>query len=508
MRMRKTVRILAALAAVIFILETPLFTVSVNAAPNPGAGQFVTRLYNYALGRDPDAQGYADWTNALLNGDVNAAEVATGILNSDEYVNLNADDTSYVTTLYHVFFNRDPDATGLSVWVTALESGTERRDILMGFINSVEWANLCATYGVYSGSTSAPTVELVPTESHYNFVSNLFKYFTVHNYTDEEINTVATDLVYLRTNCRQVAYDLIFSDEYVALAKASTPARVVETFFKAFNGRNPLPAETSALCDAMNGVLNIDYLYNYFVNRNSFAVNCVNRGLMPGRKIEVNTSGISDDVLRNYFSDAAFVGNSVTAGFPMYFSAKGSGLLGDVQVYARVSYSFLTDMNSVSGYMLQYNDMEMRACELLSLANVQKVFICMGTNDLVGTEPDAVFTRYVDYVNEIINTNPGIRVFIVSTTPRCNSDQTPGLTNEKIDQLNVLMSEYCAENGLDFIDINTPLKNGTDELFADYSSDGYVHMNNSGYTVWSNAVTSYVRSMLASERHIYRNTGT
>jgi hypothetical protein len=226
MRMRKIVKLIAALAAVIFILETPVFTASVNAAPNPGAGQFVTRLYNYALGRDPDAQGYSDWTNALLNGDVNAAEVATGILNSDEYVNLNADDTAYVTTLYHVFFNRDPDATGLSVWVTALEAGTARRDILMGFINSVEWANLCASYGIYSGSTSAPDVALAPTERHYNFVSNLFKYFTIHNYTDEEINAVATDLVYLRTNCRQVAYDLIFSDEYVALARASTLSRV------------------------------------------------------------------------------------------------------------------------------------------------------------------------------------------------------------------------------------------------------------------------------------------
>lgn len=192
----------------------------------------------------------------------------------------------------------------------------------------------------------------------------------------------------------------------------------------------------------------------------------------------------------------------------MYFSANGRGLLGDVQVYARVSYSFLTDQNSMSGYMLQYNDVEMQAASLLNMAGIQKVFICMGTNDLVGTEASVVFDRYVSYINGIISANPGIRVFVVSTPPRCDSDQTPNLTNDKIDELNDLMSTYCTQNGIDFIDINTALKNSTDALYSGYSSDGYVHMNNTGYGVWANQITSYVRSMLAAERHIYRYRGT
>ena len=508
MHMRKVLtKIAAVVAAIIIFIQIPLMTGKVSAAVNPGAGEFVNRLYGYALGRVPDAAGFNDWCNKLLYGEVNGAQVAEGILFSDEYVNMATDDASYVNTLYHVFFNRDPDPAGMDVWVTALAGGAGRREIMSGFINSVEWANVCASAGIYSGSTAVPTVDLPVTDAAVNYVSNLYRNFTVFPPSDAEIQAIASDIIYLRKTCREVASDIIFSDEFIAFAKISSPGKVVETFFKAFEGREPLPAETYAFINSMNGNINIDYLFNYFVNRNSFASTCVNRGMMPGLPIEVSTQAISDDAVSGYFSDAAFVGNSVTAGFPMYFSANGRGLLGDVQVFARVSYSFLTDMNSMSGYMLQYEDVEMQAADLLNLAGIRKVFICMGTNDLVGTEASVVRDRYIDYINGIVDANPGIRVFIVSTPPRVDSTQTPGLTNDKINELNNLMRTYCADNGLDFIDINTPLRNNSTQLYSGYTSDGYVHMNNTGYGVWANTVISYVRSLLASERHIYRYAG-
>ena len=480
----------------------------VNADPNPGAGDFVTRLDNDALGRQPDPEGYADWTNKLLTGETNGADVAYGIITSPEAASLGLDDACYVNMLYQVFFNRAPDDAGMQVWTNALAEGADRTEVMMGFINSVEWADYCAVSGIYSGSASEPAVQLTPSDECYAFINNLNRYFNNTTISDAEVNALASDLTYLRTTCRQIAYDIIFNDNFIAAAKTSSPGKVVDVFYRAFEGREAVPAEAYALVSAMNGNINLDYLFNYFVNRASFTTSCVNRGLMPGTSVTVNTAGISDDAVTAYFSDAAFIGNSVTAGFPMYFSANGRGLLGDVQVYARVSYSFLTDQNSMSGYMLQYNDVEMQAASLISMAGIQKVFICMGTNDLVGTEASVVFDRYVNYINGIISANPGIRVFIVSTPPRCDSDQTPNLSNDKIDELNELMSTYCSQNGLDFIDINTALKNNTDALYSGYTSDGYVHMNNTGYGVWANQVTSYVRSMLAAERHIYRYRGT
>ena len=410
--------------------------------------------------------------------------------------------------LYHVFFNRDPDETGMQVWVNALAEGADRGDVMMGFVNSGEWADVCASAGMYSGSAASPSIELTPSDECNNYINNLNTCFMNSSMTDDDRNAMAMDLTYLRTTCRQVAYDIIFNDDFIAAAKISSPGKVVEIFYRAFEGRGPSTAETYALVSSMNGNINLDYLYNYFVNKASFTDACINRGLMPGTSVVLNTAGISDMAVADYFSDAAFVGNSVTAGFPMYFSANGRGLLGDVQIYARVSYSFLSDMNSMSGYMLQYNDIEMQAAALLNMAGVRKVFICMGTNDLVSAEASVVADRYASYIDGIVEANPGIRVFIVSTTPRCDSAQTPGLTNDKIDELNALMQAYCETHRLDYIDINTALKNDTDALYSGYSSDGYVHMNNTGYGVWAGQIASYVRSMLASERHIYRYRGT
>lgn len=509
MRMRKVIKkIAAAVAAMIILIEVPFMAARVNADPNPGVGDFVNRLYGYALGRTPDPEGFADWCYKLQSGETNGAEVARGIIFSQEAISLNLDDASFVNMLYNVFFNRAPDETGMQVWVTALAEGTDRGDVMMGFINSVEWADVCASSGMYSGSAVAPTVELTVTDECNNFINNLNTYFMNTSMTEEERNAMANDLMYLRTTCRQAAYDIIFNDNYIAAAKISSPGKVVETFYRAFEGRSPITAETYALVSSMNGNINLDFLYNYFVNKSSFTTSCINRGLMPGTSVVLNTAGISDTAVADYFADAAFVGNSVTAGFPMYFSANGRGLLGDVQIYARVSYSFLSDMNSMSGYMLQYNDIEMQAAQLLNMAGVRKVFICMGTNDLVSAEASVVADRYASYIDGITEANPGIRVFIVSTTPRCDSAQTPGLTNDKIDELNELMRTYCETHRLDFIDINTALKNGTDALYSGYSSDGYVHMNNTGYGVWAGQIASYVRSMLASERHIYRYRGT
>lgn len=509
MRMRKVlIKVAAVFAALIIFIQTPAAVGETRAAVNPGAGEFVTRLYNYALGRDPDAAGYTDWVNQLLYGQINGAQVAEGILFSEEYTNRATDDASYVDTLYHVFFNRDADPAGMGVWTTALAQGAGRREVMTGFINSVEWANICASAGIYSGSTAEPTVTLTVTDASFAYISNLYRYFSTSMPSDAQIRDLALNLLYLRTTCRQIASDIIFSDNYIALAKVSSPGKVVETFYKAFEGREPMQAEINAHINAMNGNINLDYLFNYFVNRAAFSTACVNRGLMPGTTVTVNTAGISDAAVASYFSDAAFVGNSVTAGFPTYFSANGRGLLGNVQVFARVSYSFLSDMNSLPGYMLQYEDVEMQVADILNLAGIHKVFICMGTNDLVGTEASVAYDRYIDYIDAIVAANPGIRVFIVSTPPRVDSTQTPGLTNDKINEFNSLMRTYCEENNLDYIDINTPLRNNSTQLYSGYSSDGYVHMNNTGYGVWANTISSYVRSMLASERHIYRYRGT
>jgi len=111
-------------------------------------GAFVTRFYQQCLGRGPDAPGLEGWVNALLNGSLAGADVANGFIFSPEFISRNTTNEDLVAILYRAFFGREPDPTGYAGWVNYLNSGASRQDALNGFIYSVEFENLCNSYGI------------------------------------------------------------------------------------------------------------------------------------------------------------------------------------------------------------------------------------------------------------------------------------------------------------------------------------------------------------------------
>ena len=112
---------------------------------------FVTRLYNVCLERDPDAAGLEDWTNRLNGGQTTGVTAAYGFIFSAEFQNKNLCNTDYVKQLYRAFMGREYDDGGLSYWVSGLESGKTREEVFNGFAQSAEFSNLCAGYGITLG---------------------------------------------------------------------------------------------------------------------------------------------------------------------------------------------------------------------------------------------------------------------------------------------------------------------------------------------------------------------
>ncbi len=112
---------------------------------------FVKRMYTVVFGRRADAVGLNDWTNHLLNGIANGAQVADGFINSQEFANRNLSNEAYVKVLYRAFFNREADEGGFNVWMNELAKGVSRRDVMKGFVHSVEFSDLCAQYGIIRG---------------------------------------------------------------------------------------------------------------------------------------------------------------------------------------------------------------------------------------------------------------------------------------------------------------------------------------------------------------------
>ena len=113
---------------------------------------FVERMYIVALGREAEEKGLQEWSYKLAEQKIDGAGIAQGFIGSVEFTNKNLSNDSYVNTLYKTFFDREPDAGGKANWISALNNGTSRNEVLAGFVNSLEFANLCDRYGIVRGT--------------------------------------------------------------------------------------------------------------------------------------------------------------------------------------------------------------------------------------------------------------------------------------------------------------------------------------------------------------------
>ena len=199
--------------------------------------------------------------------------------------------------------------------------------------------------------------------------------------------------------------------------------------------------------------------------------------------------------VNDVFSKAVFIGNSTSDGLNGYFNSKGKGYLGGPRVAARTSYTFNSDKNRLDGYMLEYKGDQYQAKEIVKKIGARYAFIMMGTNDLMGASASSVAKKYGSYIEGIQKANPGVVIYIQSTTPRRGKRNADKLSNEKIDELNRLMSEYAdSHENVFYIDISTGLKDDDGNMKQEYSYDGYVHLNKNGYAAWIDTVVDYVRN--------------
>jgi len=96
----------------------------------------LAELYVAVLGRAPDAEGFAYWTNALSQGatleQINAEWMTNQVEVQTRYEGLNPD--QFLSAIYENVLGRMPDAAGLAYWTPLLESGTLSRDTFVSAI--------------------------------------------------------------------------------------------------------------------------------------------------------------------------------------------------------------------------------------------------------------------------------------------------------------------------------------------------------------------------------------
>ncbi len=133
---------------------------------------FIERLYNDALGRLSEEAGKKYWVDAIKSGQKTGADCGLFFLLGEEFTNKKMSDGALLDILYPVFFNREPDDEGRTFWLSQLNKGVSREQVIRSFIDSTEWCNICAGYGVKSGAPTAKSE--IASNNAVKFATRLF----------------------------------------------------------------------------------------------------------------------------------------------------------------------------------------------------------------------------------------------------------------------------------------------------------------------------------------------
>lgn len=173
---------------------------------------FVTRLYQTALERNPDPTGLRDWSNDLYTGKLTGAQVVERIFDSEEFAEKKKTDEEYVELLYRAVFNRASDAPGREQWLKFLDTGFSRKKVLKGFVDSGEFANLCANYEVNKGTVDLKEYRDM-NEGVTGFVSRLYNLALLRRPDAQGLNEWTERLLKKIKTPKQVAEGFVFSPE-------------------------------------------------------------------------------------------------------------------------------------------------------------------------------------------------------------------------------------------------------------------------------------------------------
>lgn len=115
-----------------------------------------------------------------------------------------------------------------------------------------------------------------------------------------------------------------------------------------------------------------------------------------------------------------------------------------------------------------------------------RVFLMIGINDLMREEPVAQVAERIQLIALTLRAN-GIAP-IVQSVLHVSAREAP--INRNVNALNSLLRDWCAAQGITFVDLAGRLA-ADNALPAAYSADG-LHLNERAYAVWADVIRPYM----------------
>lgn len=180
---------------------------------------------------------------------------------------------------------------------------------------------------------------------------------------------------------------------------------------------------------------------------------------------------------RFFIERAVFVGDSRIHGFSSY------GYIPQERVFALDGSNQKTILENE--FVDIYGD-ESYFCSLieaLDMTQPQYILIGLGINGLPSFNEEEFIEEYQNLVDSITAVTPDSKIVIMSIMPVSQRKElaVPMMSNDRIDEFNGYLEEFCIKNNFEFLDISDALKNENNALAYEYDAGDGLHFSNGAY---------------------------
>jgi|GEM_PF-4998420 len=183
----------------------------------------------------------------------------------------------------------------------------------------------------------------------------------------------------------------------------------------------------------------------------------------------------------SYLIDAVFIGDSLTSGIKEYSITKNAG------VFSINGMSTAQVMNT----KVPLNSVNMPLTDALATIKPAKVYILLGSNDVVWMKQATYITNYGNLIDAVKKSLPNATIYIQSIFPVTAAyEKNNNVTNEKINTYNQALSNLCSDKNVKYLDVASVLKGSDGKLPDSAGSDGF-NIKRSTYVTWFNYLVSH-----------------
>lgn len=220
----------------------------------------------------------------------------------------------------------------------------------------------------------------------------------------------------------------------------------------------------------------------------------------------VNNNYVSSSIVYEteedkFFTGSVFVGDSVMLGFKNFVVAKGKSFLGGPHflVAGSLGVRHLIAPDKFHNMLPYYAGGKRPVEDSIKQMGASKVFIALGINDIAPNGVEKTVSNYKTLISRIKLKNPGIKIYIISTTYMAKGSEKPRLNNINIRLLNQNLRQIP---DIVFVNIADSLITSEGYIKPAFSSDGYVHLTKKAYGVWVNVLRNFAKEELTKEKNL------